>query len=266
MARSLGVLSLMVSVIALLGPTVASTPCSSNEDCTAEEFCWLPNGVCAPQDPIGICSPIPIACTAEFIPVCGCDYQSYGNWCYAHWERASVLHQGSCEPCESSPCGPEEFCRLPDGECVSGLGECLVPPDSCETTCPGVCACDGQSYSNECEAIVAGVTLRHHGVCNDVGDGIVTDVSFTPAGKLDWTSESGTSSYNIYRNIVPQGSPPGALTCFLGDVFAPPRDLLNDPGPGEVWFLLVNGNFDNGEGSLGQSTDCVQRIPAGSCH
>jgi hypothetical protein len=257
---------LMVGLAATTNTVDAATACATNDDCSAEEFCWLPDGECTPQEMIGLCWVIPSACPADYDPVCGCDYQTYSNDCMAHMAGVSMVHYGDCEPCETNPCGVEEFCQLPVGECSSGLGTCLVPPDSCETTCPQVCGCNDVSYANECQALVDGVSLSHGGPCNDRFDLIVANVGFTQHRELYWSHESGATSYNIYRAVATHATSMDAAVCFLPDVPGPYRPIPGTPNPEEVWYLLVNGNFADGEGSLAESTDCTARLPVQSCH
>jgi len=269
MTRHLGKPTTMLLVVGLatIPNTVhAVTACAANDDCSAEEFCWLPNGECTPQESIGVCSIIPSSCSADYDPVCGCDYQTYSNECIAHMAGVSIVHYGDCVPCESGPCSVGELCELPVGECSSGLGACLVPPDSCETTCPQVCGCNNVSYANECQAVIDGLSLSHRGPCNDRFDLIVANVGFTQHGELYWNNESGAISYNVYRAVATRSTSMDAAVCFLLDVPGPFLPIPGSPDPTEIWYLLVNGNFADGEGSLGRSTDCSLRIPAESCH
>jgi len=48
-------------------------------------------------DAAGVCRARPDICTAEYQPVCGFDYETYGNACNAAMEGVSVLYEGVCE-------------------------------------------------------------------------------------------------------------------------------------------------------------------------
>ena len=65
-------------------------------------------------------------------------------------------------PCETA----DEFCKLNVGECCCDFqGICTVIPDFCTLVFDPVCGCDGKTYSNECFADMAGVSVNHLGEC-----------------------------------------------------------------------------------------------------
>lgn len=80
--------------------------------------------------------------------------------------------------CPADAGGPEIFCdSRGSAECPAGTfcdtgptcgaadegGVCRPLPDGCDDDCPGVCACDGVAYCNECEANGAGFSVTRSG-------------------------------------------------------------------------------------------------------
>jgi len=53
--------------------------------------------------------PEPIACTLEFVPVCGEDGETYGNACQAGANNIRIVHEGECTA-QDVPVSP--FCRI----------------------------------------------------------------------------------------------------------------------------------------------------------
>jgi hypothetical protein len=66
--------------------------------CPGGTFCsFPPESACGRADRPGVCHARPEACPDIFAPVCGCDYQTYGNACEAAAAGVSIAHDGPCE-------------------------------------------------------------------------------------------------------------------------------------------------------------------------
>jgi hypothetical protein len=123
------------------------------------------------MDPAGGCS----------APICGCDGVDYVSACDAWVAGVSVMHEGSCtvqeppsEPPEQPPlcggasCGADQFCYFEDGSCGEGGpsgGQCKATDGTCTSAAIPMCGCDGATYPSLCDAIHAGVSVRHQGAC-----------------------------------------------------------------------------------------------------
>jgi hypothetical protein len=66
-------------------------------DCEADLFCKREiDANCGRADASGTCTVIPMVCTADVKPVCGCDGRTYSNACVAAAGSMSVDYEGAC--------------------------------------------------------------------------------------------------------------------------------------------------------------------------
>jgi len=65
-------------------------------ECGLGNFCKGTSfGVC--NGTVGICTGIPLFCSATYAPVCGCNGQTYSNECRAHAEMQNIAYTGECK-------------------------------------------------------------------------------------------------------------------------------------------------------------------------
>lgn len=157
----------------------SETTCSDNSGCQELEYCL--KSTCGAAE--GSCSLKPQMCPITPNPVCGCDGVTYNNACTAAASGANIDSTGAA-------CATVTTCTS-DADCTVGFcfkysceaaaeGTCETKPPFCLVIGDGVCGCDGNSYTNECLAKKAGVSV------DPTGD--ACDATETCASNADCTS------------------------------------------------------------------------------
>lgn len=174
---ALGVVAMVAGGLTLAGCGILTDLLPCGGLCAENEFCKRAEGDCDSNE--GVCTEITDICPAIFAPVCGCDGETYSNSCEASAASVSVASQGQCadpgagegEFCggfAGVACQDGLYCMFETGICGQGdqSGECAVIAEVCPDVFEPVCGCDGETYSNACEAASAGVSVNSEGACN----------------------------------------------------------------------------------------------------
>ena len=127
-------------------PEPAGTPCGGflGDTCDADEYCAYEAGqYCGAADASSTCEPRQEFCPAIYMPVCGCDGQTYGNSCDAAVAGTGVSYEGECEPPPPGGlCGGIAGIPCPDGQVCVDDGNDDCDPALGGADCGGVCVLD----------------------------------------------------------------------------------------------------------------------------
>jgi hypothetical protein len=172
------------------GPIVAAEGqsydgiCGDHASCQLGEYCAFSLGTCGAEGGICVAGSSDMECPPNEAPICGCDGLTYVNGCEAWRLGVSIAYEGPCTPdapppteandtsdsdtCGGLTCGASEFCDFIDGSCGdygTQTGFCRVTHGPCTGSAQAVCGCDDQTYGTQCDAVTAGVGVRHLGAC-----------------------------------------------------------------------------------------------------
>ena len=154
---------LLVAVTVCTGSFFIGGCCQETAECPEGSYCLKVTGNC---DGSGIPTAIPLDCSADYDPVCGCDGKTYGNACEAAKASVNVVYDGECEKecARNEACDEGYYCWKSFGHC-EGEGICRAKPETCTVVFKPVCGCDGTTYDNACVAASMGIRIAYRGIC-----------------------------------------------------------------------------------------------------
>lgn len=79
-------------------PDVTVCGGSAGDTCGEDEYCaYVERERCGETGQTSICEPRPTMCSLVYDPVCGCDGNTYDNWCQAAVEGWGYESHGECD-------------------------------------------------------------------------------------------------------------------------------------------------------------------------
>jgi hypothetical protein len=132
--------------------------CPSEPQCNTDSDCPVPPCVCLDENGDGSCEnecPVPLCVRGECTVVSPTKLQ-LGESC------------GGFRPAGSPDCDTGLFCQHQPGALCGAAdapGECVAIPDVCADIFDPVCGCNGETYSNACEAAANQAGILELGEC-----------------------------------------------------------------------------------------------------
>jgi len=196
---------------------------------------------------------------------------------------------GACGGLLGLTCAASEYCAF-DAKAACGAadqtGVCTPRPQVCLDIYLPVCACDGQTYGNDCEAATNGSSVAHTGVCENTTPGASCGglkagacakseyCNYPPETKCGSGDQTGTCAKlpdacdTQYEPVCGCDNATYSNSCFaaLKGISVLHSGACDGPAPGAVCGGLKGATCDKGEFcNFAPETKCGSGDQTGTC-
>ncbi len=153
---------------------------------------------------------------------------------------------------DNSDCDKGYYCSFEP--CAIETGSCKIMPEVCLTDWDPVCGCNGLTYSNDCSAAAAGMSVDYEGECNDPAWPHVWVGDYTIENTDDIAALSGYTEVNgnliISNTTLTNLNGLEKLTIVNGHLRIKDNDVLNSLNGLESLISVGEGLYIYGNDAL----------------